>query len=183
VLASAESGGEDAPVIRTKVAVAQGGTYDVWADFWADPAGDWRIRAGVAVDGMQVFRQKACRQVDGAEYATAPQSTAGGNFLYQAYLGRVEVAPGGSLEAVVDDFAVQTGAADTRIGNTARTWYDGISYAPVSPATTALRVRPNPIPDFGRSAYDLLGRRADRSQARSRRIPATTGSGRTQPKH
>ena len=140
VLASAESDGEDAPALRTKVTVPAG-TYDVWADFWADPAADWRIRAGLTTDGMQVFRQKACKQVDGAEYATAPTLTAGTAFLYQAYLGRAEVPASGSLEAMVDDFAIQTGTAGTRIGNTARTWYDGISYAPVNGSSTVIGPR------------------------------------------
>lgn len=178
VLASAESGGEDAPVLRTREAVAAG-VYDVWADFWADPAGDWRIRAGLTADGMQVFRQKACRQVDAAEYATAPLLTAGSAFLYQAYLGRVEVASGGSLEAVVDDFAVATGSASTLTGNTARTWYDGISYAPVGAATTALqgsgsRIERPPV----QPEYDLLGRRMHRTRRLSPRAAAVRGRSR-----
>jgi hypothetical protein len=168
LLASSEADGEDAPALKTKVAVAAG-TYDVWANFWGDPAGDWRIRAGLTESGMQVFRQKSGENADGADYATAPTLTAGTAFLYQAYLGRVEVAAGGSLEAVVDDFAFQTGGTAARAGNTVRTWYDGISYAPVSGDPTVLRdpVRPKRTP--ARPRYDLLGRHLDRTQVRPSR--------------
>lgn len=157
VLASAEAGGEDAPAVRTKVTVPAG-IYDVWANYLADPAGDWRIRAGLTENTMQVFRQKAGENVDGADYATAPTLSADGNALYQAYLGRVEVSAGGSLEVLVDDFAVQTGTASTRIGNTARTWYDGISYAPVSEPSTALRLRQKALQAAEGERRDLRGR-------------------------
>jgi hypothetical protein len=160
VLASAEAGGEDAPVLRTKVSVPAG-TYDVWANYLADPAGDWRIRAGLTENSMQVFRQKSGENVDGTDYATAPTLSADGNLLYQAYLGRVEVAAGGSLEVLVDDFPVQTGTASTRIGNTARTWFDGISYAPVSEPPTAIMakgLRPGASRAAEGSQRDLRGR-------------------------
>jgi hypothetical protein len=157
VLASAEAGGEDAPALQTKVAVTPG-TYDVWADYWADPAGDWRIRAGLTAEGLQVFRQKAGEKVDGAEYAITPILTAGAVSLYQAYLGRAEVSAGGNLEVVVDDFAIETGTADTRIGNTARTWYDGISYAPVGDPSTAILFRSRPPQAALGSRRDMRGR-------------------------
>ncbi|MEO6098201.1 MAG: BNR-4 repeat-containing protein [Fibrobacteria bacterium] len=159
VLASAEAGGEDAPAIRTKVTVP-GGIYDVWADFYGDPAADWRIRAGLSTTGMQVYRQKSGEQVDGADYGTAPTLTAGSAALYQAYLGRVEVPTGGSLEAVVDDFAIQTGSASTSVGSSARAWYDGISYAPVPITQTGLQHRSGPRPSGAMEIprYDLKGR-------------------------
>lgn len=159
LLASAESGGEDAPALRTRTAVAAG-VYDVWANFWADPAADWRIRAGLTENGMQVFRQKACEKVDGTEFASAPALAASNLFLYQAYLGRVEVSAGGNLDVMVDDYAIETGTPGTRIGNTARTWYDGLSYAPVNGKPVSLRDRtPAKTREAVRPRYDLRGRR------------------------
>jgi hypothetical protein len=179
VLASAEAGGEDAPAIKTKVSVAAG-TYDVWADFWGDPAGDWRIRAGLTANDLQVFRQKSGEQVDGTEYGAAPTLTAGTAALYQAYLGRVQVTAGGSLEAVVDDFAIETGTADTRVGNSARTWYDGISYAPVTGSTTFLGHGPRPETSSPErlKGRDLRGRFLRRTPFGKRMEAANTGENR-----
>jgi len=50
------------------------------------------------------------------------------NVLYQAYVGRFT---GNSISVRVDDEPIQTGTTGTTIGNAARTWYDGISYAKV----------------------------------------------------
>ncbi len=130
VLTSAETGGEDAPALKTQVTVSEAGIYDVWVNFWANPTEDWRIKAGLAAEGMQLFRQMACKQVEGDDYDTTPVLTGGGNtYLYQAYLGRVQVASGSNFDVFVDDDAVQTGTQSTLIGRTARTWYDGVSTA------------------------------------------------------
>lgn len=180
VLASAEAGGEDAPALRTRVTVAQTGSYDVWANFWADPAGDWRIRAGLTADGMQVFRQMACERVDGEEFTTAPTLAGGSTFLYQAYLGRVRPAADGTLEVVVDDHAVETGSAATQIGNTARTWYDGISYAPAGESPLALPGRSRQDRITAGKRYDLRGRRLDPAPGVPAQTPAAlrgNGSG------
>jgi hypothetical protein len=40
-------------------------------------------------------------------------------------------ASGDSLDVFVDDDAIQVGTTATLIGNTSRTWYDGVSYAKV----------------------------------------------------
>jgi hypothetical protein len=156
------------------VTVAQGGTYDVWANFWAEPSADWRIRAGLAADDMQVFRQKACEQVDGAEFETAPVLTDENTVLYQAYLGRVQLAAGGALQVMVDDFAVQTGTPNTRIGNSARTWYDGISYAAVDTPTVNLAGKPRSagaLPPQAKAGYDVLGRRFEKVQGPDHLLP------------
>jgi hypothetical protein len=125
---SAETGGENAPALKTAVAVPQVGVYDVWVNFWADPAADWRVRAGLSVDGMQVFRQMACKQVGAGDHSSVLVLNSGSAYLYQAYLGRVHLTSGNTFDVFIDDYAVQTGTAGTLIGNTARTWYDGISY-------------------------------------------------------
>lgn len=139
VLTSAEVSGENAPVLKTRSIVSEAGTYEVWANFWANPTADWRIKAGLAENGMQIFRQMACKQVEAGDHDAALVLTGSGNtFLYQAYLGRVQVSANDTVRVFVDDEPIQTGTTGTRIGNTARTWYDGISYAKVN--TTVVSV-------------------------------------------
>jgi hypothetical protein len=131
VLTSAESsGGEDAPVIKTQATDIEEGTYDVWANFWANPESDWRIEAGLRPENMQIFRQMACKQVMSQDHNTELVLTGGGNtFLYQAYLGRVVIETGDTLNVFIDDEAIQTGTTNTQVGDVCRTWYDGISYS------------------------------------------------------
>jgi hypothetical protein len=50
--------------------------------------------------------------------------TGGGGFLYQAYMGRVNVLAGAPVDVFIDDFAT-AGAAN-------RAWYDGLGYALVT---------------------------------------------------
>jgi predicted secreted protein len=130
VLTSSEIDGEDATPLKTQVMVPEAGTYDIWVNFWANPDFDWRIKAGLSSDGTQLFRQMACKQVEQGDHDVALVLTGSGNtFLYQAYLGRVQVSDNNTFEVFIDDEAIQTGTAHTVVGDIARTWYDGISYA------------------------------------------------------
>jgi len=131
ILASSESGnGEDAPTLKTQLTIPKAGTYDIWLNFWANPTADWRIKAGLSENNMQIFRSMACKQVDSNAHDTDLILTGSGNaFLYQAYLGRVLVSANGTFQVFIDDHAIQTGQQSTTIGDIARTWYDGISYA------------------------------------------------------
>ncbi len=130
VLTSAEIGHEDVPVIKTQVTDIEAGTYDIWANFWANPDDDWRIEAGLASDNMQIFRQMACKQVMDEDHNTELVLTGGDNtFLYQAYLGRVELEAGDTLDVFVDDEAIKVGPAGTQVGDICRSWYDGVSYS------------------------------------------------------
>lgn len=136
VLTSAEIDGEDAPMLKTQVAVPETGTYDVWVSFWANPRYDWRIKAGLSNSEMQIFRHMACKKVDDGDHDIPLILSAGRRgsmlYLYQAYLGRVQIKDDLTLDVFVDDEAIELGTEDTLTGNTVRTWYDGISYAPVS---------------------------------------------------
>jgi hypothetical protein len=110
---------------------------------------------------MQLFRRIVGERVDGTDFTTAPTLVGGEtSSLYQAYLGRVRLAANANLDVFVDDHAVQTGTTGTLIGNTARTWYDGISYAPVGDPSTALgpMSRPAKAPAPIRKRHDLRGR-------------------------
>jgi hypothetical protein len=146
ILASSETGnGENAPALKSYVGVTEAGgildagTYDIWVNFWANPTADWRIKAGLFEESMQVFRQMASQQVEAGAHGTPIVLNGSGNtFLYQAYVGRVTISVNELIAVFVDDYAIQTGTAGTMIGNTARTWYDGISIARVN--TTIVNV-------------------------------------------
>ncbi len=130
VLTSAEIGYEDAPVIKTRVTDIEEGTYDVWANFWANPLDDWRIEAGLDSNNMQIFRQMACKQVMSKDHNCELVLTGGGNtFLYQAYLGRVVIETNDNLNVFIDDEAIKVGRAGIEAGDICRTWYDGLSYS------------------------------------------------------
>jgi hypothetical protein len=148
LLASSEIGGENAPALKTRLSMPDQGTYDLWVNFWATPSADWRIRAGLSAGGTQLFRQMACKQVDADAHQTALVLAGSGNtFLYQAYVGRVVVAASETVTVFVDDDAIQTGTTGTLIGNTARTWYDGVSYARVQTGSTGVVAESSPAPN------------------------------------
>lgn len=148
VLTSAElSAGEDAPTIKTQVTVPAAGTYNVWVNFWGVPAtsADWRIKAGLSLNTMQVFRSMACKEVDSSEYITTPVRSGSGNtFLYQAYIGRVQVSGTNTFNVFVDDSAVQVGSTNLK-GDIDRTWYDGVSYASVNGTTNVAENKNLPV--------------------------------------
>jgi hypothetical protein len=125
VLTSGEIDVEDAPELKTKIIIAAAGTYDIWINFWANPDEDWRIKAGLNVNTIQVFRQTVCKEVQPGDHDPSIVLTgAGSTFLYQAYIGRVKALSNDSIYIYIDDYAVQSG------GST-RTWYDGVSYAEI----------------------------------------------------
>jgi hypothetical protein len=142
VLASADAVAEDAPALKTTVKVPGAGMYDLWVNFWGNPGGgDWRVMAGTAANQMRLFRQMACKTVQPGDHDSGLVLTNHGtNFLYQAYVGRVAASASNTVSVYVDDDAVATGTVGTLAGDTARTWYDGISYARVETAAE-LRVQ------------------------------------------
>lgn len=88
----------------------------------------------------------ACKQVEDGDHDSKLVLTGSGStFLYQAYLGRVEVSANNAFDVFVDDSAIQTGTTGTLIGNTARTWYDGISYASVNTVTSVSENKEHPV--------------------------------------
>lgn len=136
VLASADVVAEDAPTIETTVTVPAPGTYDMWVNFWGSPlpGSDWRIMAGPTTNQMQVYRQMACKIVQPGDHdSTLVLTNASTNFLYQAYVGRATTSSSNTISVFVGDYAVVVGTTSTLAGNTDRTWYDGVSFAPVTP--------------------------------------------------
>jgi len=105
---SSEVEGEDAPAIKTTVKTNDTGKFDVWVNFWADPESDWRIKAGLQEDDLQIFRHMACKQVLEGDHNTAIEIAGNDNtYLYQAYLGRIETNADSTFEVYVDDHAIR----------------------------------------------------------------------------
>jgi len=127
VLTANESGAvEDTPVIKTLIDAGAPGTYDVWALFWANPAEDWQISAGLSPATMRVFEQNFSEQAALDDFADGSVVVSGQTVnLYKAYLGRVDLAAAGGISVFVDSSPNATGAGT-------RTWYDGVALAPVS---------------------------------------------------
>ena len=135
VISSADSIAEKATNLTTQVTLPGAGTYDLWVNFWGNPAADWRIAAGLSPANMQVYRSEKCQQVQAWTEDTAlilTNTSPASNYLYQAYAGRVLVSNNLTVGVFVDDWPYQT-ATTNLIGNTCRTWYDGVSYAKVEP--------------------------------------------------
>jgi hypothetical protein len=147
VFTSAElPAGENAPLIKTHVNLPDGGTYDIWVNFWGVPttAADWRIKAGLSTDNMQLFRSMACKQVDSNDYTTTPLlSSVNNTFLYQAYLGRVSGLR--SFYVFVDDSAYKVATITPLAGDVNRTWYDGVSFASVTGGTNVIESKELPV--------------------------------------
>ncbi|HLX95274.1 MAG TPA: hypothetical protein VKU37_05985 [Verrucomicrobiae bacterium] len=136
IISSADSNAETPTNIMTTVTVPGAGTYDVWVDFWGNPAADWRIEAGLSLTNMPIYRSEKCEQVQPWTQDTSlvlTNITPASNYLYQAYVGRVAVSNNLSIKVYVDGYDVATGLTGTATGNTCRTWYDGVSYAAVEP--------------------------------------------------
>jgi BNR repeat-containing family member len=136
VLASADVVAEDAPMLKTTVSVPGPGTYDLWVNFWGSPlaGADWRIMAGTDTNQMQTYREQGSEVVHASDYTSAIVLTNEvTNFLYQAYVGRVTASSSNTVSVFVDDNAIAVGATGTLAGDTNRTWYDGVSYAAVTP--------------------------------------------------
>jgi hypothetical protein len=124
VLTAGESGNEDVAALRTTLGDVAAGTYDVFAFFFANPADDWQISAGLSLAGMRVYEQDFSGQATAGEFDSAVVLTGNTVNLYKAYVGRVTLDAAGVIEVFVDDTAAATGI-------TQRTWYDGVGIAPV----------------------------------------------------
>jgi hypothetical protein len=135
ILSSADSNVEHAINLITQVTLPGPGTYDLWVNFWGNPAADWRIQAGLTATNMQVYRSDKCEQVQPWTQDTIlvlTNTSPASNYLYQAYVGRVVVTNNFTINALVGDWPYQTGT-NVLVASTCRTWYDGVSYARVSP--------------------------------------------------
>ncbi len=139
IIGSADSAAETPPMIKTTVTVPGPGTYDLWVNFWGTSTtnADWRILAGLNPATLQTYRAEKCEQVQPATQDSGlvlTNATPTANYLYQAYVGRAVASVSNTLTVLVGGNAIVTGGNGSTLGsNTNRTWYDGISYARVSP--------------------------------------------------
>jgi hypothetical protein len=89
--------------------------------------------AGLATNQLQIYRQMACKTVQPGDHDSPLVLTNNNtNFLYQAYLGRAVASSSNMIGVFVDDNAIKTGSTGPLIGDTARTWYEGVSFARVN---------------------------------------------------
>ena len=135
VLTAGERGAEDAPALRTVVAPERPGTYDVWAYFWADPAADWRLQAGLEGHTPVLARQISAQRVAPGAVEGLPARRADSTFLYQMYVGRADVQAGDSIAVRVDDHGLGSDEARPDAEGAHRTWYDGLGVARVQRAS------------------------------------------------
>ncbi len=135
IISSADAIAETPTNLMTQVTLTNAGTYDLWVNFWGMPTADWRIQAGLTLETMQTFRSARCQQVrDWTHDTSLVIANVSNNYLYQAYVGRVVVTNNSAVNVFIGGNALQTGGTgSTFVGNTCRTWYDGISYAKVEP--------------------------------------------------
>ena len=134
IISSSDAIAETPPELMTQVTLTNAGVYDLWVNFWGNPVADWRIEAGLDAESMQIFRSSRCQQVRAGTHDSALVTTnsATGAYLYQAYLGRVTVTNDPNVDIYIRGNTLQTGGdGNTFVGDTCRTWYDGISYARV----------------------------------------------------
>jgi hypothetical protein len=135
ILSSADSNVEHATNLMTQVNLPGPGTFDLWVNFWGNLAADWRIQAGLTVTNMQVYRSEKCEQVQPWTQDTTlvlTNTSPASNYLYQAYVGRVVVTNNFTVNVLIGDWPYQTGT-NVLVASSCRTWYDGVSYAKVSP--------------------------------------------------
>lgn len=128
VYTSSEIGFEDAPKLRTNIEGLSNGVYNVFAYFWSDNDEDWRLMAGVEEDNLIDFRKYGSQHAASDQFDAEVTISANNNdlLLYRAYLGKVEVVDGTTIEVFIDDWQSLAGSA-------IRTWYDGVGYSLASP--------------------------------------------------
>ena len=123
VFTADESSSESVPRIKTSTEGLDEGVYDVFAYFWVDSENEWRIAAGLSESELPVFRIQGSQHAEADLFDSEVLTSEENRDLYQAFLGRVDLAQGESIEVLIDDYSTS--------GN-GRVWYDGIGYALVT---------------------------------------------------
>ncbi len=139
------TGGDNAPRLRTTVSGLPVDTYNVYAYFWSDQAGSpWQIRAGLIDDANPLprYQGSGIATTIGSAAGSAPDGgnlpvliatdTAGGSNtpsgrrVWQVLLGQ---QTGSSISVYVEDLPPTNGNE--------RAWYDGVGYERI-PEPTAM---------------------------------------------
>ena len=135
VISSADSVPETPTKLMTQVTRPARHLRSV-GQFLGKPGGGLADSSRPHLGNMQIYRSEKCQQVQPWTHDTSlvlTNTSPANNYLYQAYVGRVVVTNDDTVTVFVDGYDVKTGTANTVTGNTCRTWYDGVSYAKVSP--------------------------------------------------
>lgn len=130
VWTASETGGEDAPLLRTRIGGVPPGVYDLFVVSWSNPNEDWTLRAGLAASALRTYQKRSMACVDNTHF-TAPLITSSASVrAYSTWLGRAAPDALGNLDVYVDDLPAGQGGAT-------RSWYDGIAFAPVANVAAA----------------------------------------------
>ncbi|MEO6597586.1 MAG: BNR-4 repeat-containing protein [Planctomycetota bacterium] len=132
VWTASETGSENAPMLRTRIAGLPQEAHDVLVQFWSNPNDDWSLRAGFANSTLRNFEKRGAAAADPAHFVGPMVTTGATVVLYSLWLGRATPDVLGNLDVYVDDF-------DAGQGSSSRSWYDGIATVPVSCQATSSR--------------------------------------------
>ncbi len=110
--------------------------YHLYAYFWSAPsAQDWRIRASLtnSPGDLPLFSNVSEPTAVASDFVSAPLVSEADRLLQQAFLGEGLSDNTGKITVYVDDDpASRAGIAN---GWNLRSWYDGVGYAPLTPAS------------------------------------------------
>ncbi|MCA8966283.1 MAG: BNR-4 repeat-containing protein [Planctomycetes bacterium] len=125
VWTASETGGENAPTLRTRVGGLAPGLYDVFVVAWSNPNEDWTLRAGFAPGALRTYEKRGMAMVDNNHFSAPLVTSTASVRAYSTWIGRAAPNGNGDLDVYVDDLdAGQNGAS--------RSWYDGVALAPVA---------------------------------------------------
>ena len=112
---------EDVPMLKTTVTDVAAGLHDVYVCFWSSSSSDHDIMAGLEPDALMHFERQGSQHVTSEEFSSSVLVDDGANFLYRAYVGRVELNSPGEVEVFIDTL---TSSEDS---SSNQTRYDGIA--------------------------------------------------------
>jgi hypothetical protein len=166
VWTASESGGENAPLLRTRVGGVAPGKYDVFVVAWSNPNEDWTLRAGLMASDLRAYEKRAVARVDNASF-TAPLITSSGSVrAYSTWIGRTEPDANGNLDVYVDDL-------DSGQAGATRSWFDGVAIAPVA-SVASTQVAGHGC--GGRSSLEIVGTPQVGGSMQYRVVGATSGA-------
>lgn len=128
------------PELTTKITGLNDGTYDVWVFFWDQPSPQrWNISAGLTSGNLTTYgttspegpgNTTAAVRADSLTFTdTSPAviTTEATRVMYGVNLGQATVTDGSDINVFINN--LEGG------GNTLRTWFDGVGYAPATVST------------------------------------------------
>jgi len=129
---------EDTPrLVTTGTGLTPARRYNVYAFFWNASGQTWRLRAGLTNSAGDLTLYTAATEPTAiaSDFVSAPLLVEADRTLRQAFLGEAVADGTGAIQVFVDDDP----AARLGLGGAwaFRTWYDGLGFAPLTPASLA----------------------------------------------